>query len=132
MIKHFLTFEKNIADLEGKIEDLKHISSNSDLNIAEEIGKLQNKVKAMLLLKYKLLVIAKEQRAAEVADIKGEIVEAAWGNQIRNYVFHPYQMVKDLRTMKETNELDSVLDGGLDPFIHELLRMNISSNESIE
>ena len=44
MIQHFLTFEKNIADLEGKIEDLKHISSNSDLNIAEEIGKLQNKV----------------------------------------------------------------------------------------
>ena len=44
MIKHFLTFEKNIAELEGKIEDLKHISSNSDLNIAEEIGKLQNKV----------------------------------------------------------------------------------------
>ena len=44
MIKHFLTFEKNIADLEGKIEDLRHISSNSDLNIAEEIGKLQNKV----------------------------------------------------------------------------------------
>ena len=44
MLKHFLTFEKNIADLEGKIEDLKHISSNSDLNIAEEIGKLQNKV----------------------------------------------------------------------------------------
>ena len=44
MIKHFLTFEKNIADLEGKIQDLKHISSNSDLNIAEEIGKLQNKV----------------------------------------------------------------------------------------
>ena len=44
MIKHFLTFEKNIADLEGKIEDLKHISSNSDFNIAEEIGKLQNKV----------------------------------------------------------------------------------------
>ena len=44
MLRHFLTFEKNIADLEGKIEDLKHISSNSDLNIAEEIGKLQNKV----------------------------------------------------------------------------------------
>ena len=54
----------------------------------------------MLLLKSKLLVIAKEQRAAEVADIKGDIVEAAWGNQIRNYVFHPYQMVKDLRTMQ--------------------------------
>ena len=44
MLKHFLTFEKNIADLEGKIEELKHISSSSDLNIAEEIGRLQNKV----------------------------------------------------------------------------------------
>ena len=44
MLKHFLTFERNIADLEGKIEDLKHISSNSDLNISEEIGRLQNKV----------------------------------------------------------------------------------------
>ncbi|MFL2821691.1 MAG: acetyl-CoA carboxylase carboxyltransferase subunit alpha [Alphaproteobacteria bacterium] len=52
MIKHFLTFEKNIADLEGKIEDLKHISSNSDLNIAEEIGKLQNKVTDELMDTY--------------------------------------------------------------------------------
>ena len=52
MLKHFLTFEKNIADLEGKIEDLKHISSNSDLNIAEEIGKLQNKVVDELMNTY--------------------------------------------------------------------------------
>ena len=52
MLKHFLTFEKNIADLEGKIEDLKHISSNSDLNIAEEIGKLQNKVADELTITY--------------------------------------------------------------------------------
>ena len=86
----------------------------------------------MMLLKSKLYVIAKEQRASEIADIKGDIVEAAWGNQIRNYVFHPYQMVKDLRTMRETNDLEGVLDGGLDQFIYELLRMNISSKESIQ
>ena len=52
----------------------------------------------MALLMAKLLVIAQEQRAAEIADIRGDIVEAAWGNQIRNYVFHPYKLVKDVRT----------------------------------
>ncbi len=69
------------------------------------------KDKAMALLKSKLMVIAVEQRAAEIADIRGDIVEAAWGNQIRNYVFHPYQMVKDLRTEQETADIDSVMNG---------------------
>ena len=55
MLKHFLTFEKAIADLEGKIEDLKHISSNSDLNIAEEIGRLQKKVSQELTNTYSKL-----------------------------------------------------------------------------
>ena len=82
--------------------------------------------KALIILKAKLLVIAKEQRASEIKDIRGDMVEAAWGNQIRNYVFHPYQMVKDLRTMKETNNLNGVLNGDLDQFIYELLRQNIS------
>ena len=75
----------------------------------------------MALLKAKLLVIAQEQRAAEIADIRGDIVEAAWGNQIRNYVFHPYQMVKDLRTAIETTDVQSVMDGDLDLFIQALL-----------
>ena len=73
----------------------------------------------MALLMAKLLVIAQEQRAAEIADIRGDIVEAAWGNQIRNYVFHPYQMVKDLRTQHETTDVQGVMDGDLDPFIPE-------------
>ena len=75
-----------------------HLPSGIAVRCTQERSQLQNKEKAMFLLKAKLLVIAKEQRAAEISDIKGDIVEAAWGNQIRNYVFHPYQMVKDLRT----------------------------------
>ena len=74
------------------------------------------------------MVIAVEQRAAEVADIRGDIVESAWGNQIRNYVFHPYQMVKDLRTEHETTDIDSVMNGEIDIFIQSLLRQNIEES----
>jgi peptide chain release factor 2 len=76
------------------------------------------------LLKAKLLVIAEEQRAKEIADIRGDIVEAAWGNQIRNYVFHPYQLVKDLRTNVETTAIDDVMNGDLDTFIEACLRQD--------
>jgi peptide chain release factor 2 len=69
-----------------------------------------------------LLIIAQEQRAQEIAEIRGDIVEAAWGNQIRNYVFHPYQMVKDLRTNVETTAVSDVVDGDLDLFIEAYLR----------
>ena len=62
---------------------------------------------------------------AEIADIRGDIVEAAWGNQIRNYVFHPYQMVKDLRTQQETTDVQGVMDGDLDPFIQSLLHAGV-------
>ena len=82
----------------------------------------------MALLKSKLMVIAVEQRAAEIADIRGDIVEAAWGNQIRNYVLHPYQMVKDLRTDQETTDVDSVMNGEIDIFIQSLLRQNIEES----
>ena len=86
----------------------------------------------MALLKAKLLVIAQEQRAAEIADIRGDIVEAAWGNQIRNYVFHPYQMVKDLRTGHETSDTKGVLDGDLDDFMAATLAMNVSGKSRAE
>jgi peptide chain release factor 2 len=88
----------------------------------QERSQLQNKEKALAILKAKLLIIAQEQRAQEIAEIRGDMVEAAWGNQIRNYVFHPYQMVKDLRTNVETTAVSDVLDGDIDPFIEAYLR----------
>ena len=72
-------------------------------------------------LKAKLLIIAQEQRAQKIADIRGDMVEAAWGNQIRNYVFHPYKLVKDARSGHETSDIQSVMDGNLDDFIKAYL-----------
>lgn len=99
-----------------------HIPTGLMVRCTEERSQLQNKEKALALLKAKLLVIAKEQKAKEIADIRGDMVEASWGNQIRNYVFHPYQMVKDLRTGAETTAITDVMNGDLDPFIQAYLR----------
>ena len=76
------------------------------------------------------MIISKEQRAAEIADIRGDIVVAAWGNQIRNYVFHPYQMVKDLRTEKESTDVEGVMNGDLDLFIQSLLLQGVENHDN--
>ena len=86
----------------------------------------------MAVLRAKLIERQEEEREAEMARLRGEHVEAGWGNQIRSYVLQPYTMVKDLRTGVETANPNSVLDGELDAFIEGYLRWRVGDGRGPE
>jgi peptide chain release factor 2 len=96
---------------------LTHVPTGIVAQSQNERSQTQNKETAVKVLKARLLERALEEKEAELRRLKGEHVEAGWGNQIRSYVLHPYQMVKDLRTGYETSNTGSVLDGDLDGFM---------------
>jgi len=101
-----------------------HIPTNIVVTCQSERSQAQNKEQAMGVLKGKLMQKMAEEKKDKVEELKGGYKEAAWGNQIRSYVFQPYTMVKDHRTEAETSQIGEVMDGDLDLFIDAYLSSN--------
>ena len=99
-----------------------HLPTGIVVQCQNERSQHMNKDKAMQMLKSKLYMLKQEANAEKLSDIRGEVTEIGWGNQIRSYVFQPYTMVKDHRTSVESGNVDAVMDGALDPFINGYLK----------
>ncbi len=102
-----------------------HLPTGIVVTCQNERSQVQNRETALRILQARLLEIEQEKREAEQAQLKGQHVDAGWGNQIRSYVLHPYTMVKDHRTEVETSNTTAVLDGDLDSFIEAYLRSQV-------
>ena len=106
-----------------------HIPTGIIVACQSERSQISNRDKAMKMLRSKLFERRLEEQQREIASIRGEQSDIAWGSQIRSYVFHPYSMVKDHRTGEETGNVGAVMDGELDAFINAYLRSQIRKSE---
>ena len=101
---------------------LTHIPSGMVVTCQNERSQMQNRENAMRVLKARLLAVKQAEQDEKISELRGEYTKAEWGSQIRSYVLHPYQLVKDHRTDFEMGNTQAVLDGELDPFIEAFLR----------
>jgi peptide chain release factor 2 len=106
-----------------------HLPTGVVATCQNERSQSQNRETAMKVLKARLLEIKEREKAERLADLRGDYIKAEWGSQIRSYVLHPYQMVKDHRTEYETGNAAAVLDGNLDGFIQAYLQANVGDGD---
>jgi peptide chain release factor 2 len=104
---------------------LTHIPSGIVVTCQNERSQVQNRENALRVLRARLLEIKQREQEEQIAELRGEYQKVEWGSQIRSYVLHPYQMVKDHRTDYETGNTQAVLNGDLNPFIEAYLRANL-------
>lgn len=103
---------------------LKHVPTGIVVECQAQRTQVQNRKLALSILTARLDELMQEQQAQEIADLKGGYTPASWGTQIRNYVLHPYHLVKDLRTLVETSDTQGVLDGDIEAFIEAEIRLS--------
>ena len=107
-----------------------HLPTGIVVQCQNERSQHSNKAKAMQMLKAKLYLLKEQEQAEKVSDIRGEVKEIGFGNQIRSYVMQPYTLVKDHRTNAETGNVTSVLDGNIDMFINAYLAAQNSEKQT--
>lgn len=107
-----------------------HLPTGIVVTCQNERSQVQNRENAMRVLRARLLEIKQQEQEDQLAELRGEFKKVEWGSQIRSYVLHPYQMVKDHRTEYETGNTQAVLDGDLNGFIEAYLRANVGNGKS--